>query len=126
MLARGPSRRLKVAAAVQDTVQADKPPLNISKGIWVRCTYVLKTLALVILQQTVLCTELAVAEAAIPNYPLGSVPAVRGRTSDLLGSHFVFTGVLNDNCSIKCLACCVELWCLGSSRKFGALMVDSC
>jgi hypothetical protein len=48
---------------------------------------VFETAALVILQQTVLAAEVALAEAAVTNNELGSLAALGGVATDLLSSH---------------------------------------
>jgi hypothetical protein len=52
-------------------------------------TYVFKTAALVVLQETVLATEMAIAETAISNNALGGFLAVLGTAANLLARHDV-------------------------------------
>lgn len=48
---------------------------------------VFQAAALVIFQQTVLATEVAIAECAVSNDALGSLSAVLGVATELLGRH---------------------------------------
>lgn len=106
--ARAPSYLRIADATVQELGQADKPPLNILEGFWVRDTYVLKSLALVIFQYTVLSAEMAIAEAAVTNR-VGGVLAAGGRTSDFLGSHSVVVLSETDDSRSRSEVCWIDL-----------------
>lgn len=51
-------------------------------------THVFKTAALVVLQETVLATEMAIAETAVADDALGSLLAVVCAAANLLAGHF--------------------------------------
>jgi hypothetical protein len=70
----------------QDSIEPDEPPTRGSGG-GSRITYVFQTVALVVLEQPVLATVVAVAEAAVADDALGALLAVLVVAADLLGRH---------------------------------------